>query len=62
LVDGELPSYKWLYNDKDQKREDFLKERFALLKVFLTEVIEHSGSLDILNLQEVGCEEDVQLV
>jgi hypothetical protein len=61
LVDGELPSYKWLYRD-DEKRNDYLEERFILLRKFLEKVRAQAGTIDILNLQEIACQEDITLI
>jgi hypothetical protein len=63
LVDGELPSYKWLYRD-DEKRKDYLNERFRLFKKFLEKVKTQTGGspIHILNMQEIVCQEDYQLI
>ena len=61
LIDGELTSYKWNYKD-DEKRKDCLDDRFNLFTKFLGKIRTQAGTLDIINLQEIACEEDLNLL
>ena len=60
LVGDELPSYYW--KNSPETKNDLLNERLKLMTKFLDDVHKETKAIDIINLQEIGCDEDQELL